>query len=74
MNPDTGAIARFETREDAELAGYSVQLSKAEARALKPMTREERKAWATAYRKADKVTRNKRKAERQRRKAGRAKR
>jgi hypothetical protein len=73
MHPQTGAIAQFETLADAELAGYSVSLSKREARALKPMTREERKAWAATYHKKDKATRDKLKAERRRRKSGRGK-
>ncbi len=73
MNPDTGAIARFETLADAELAGYSVPLTEKQVARL-PITRDERKAWLKTYlkaHKARKALRKKRKAERSRRKAGR---
>lgn len=42
MNPDTGAIAEFETEEDAKKAGYTVPLSKEEARKLRIMPRDSR--------------------------------
>lgn len=42
MNPDTGAIAHFESEEDAKRAGHTTQLSKAEARVLLNTRRGER--------------------------------
>ncbi len=42
MNPDTGAIAVFETDEDAEAAGHSVPLTKKLARGLLQVPRQER--------------------------------
>ena len=50
MNPDTGAIARFEVQQDALEAGYSVPLSEEEARLLSPMNRQQRRAWAVEQR------------------------
>lgn len=50
MNPETGAIAKFETKEDAELAGYTVQLTKKETRMLANMNRHERRKWAAEQR------------------------
>ncbi len=46
MNPDTGAIAQFETKKDAEAAGHTVQLTPEQAAMLLPMTRTERREWA----------------------------
>lgn len=50
MNPDTGAIATFETEEDARKAGHTVPLSDAESRRLMPMNRHQRRAWAKQQR------------------------
>ena len=44
MNPDTGAIAHFETEEDAKKAGHTVQLSDAEATKLYSTNRKMRRA------------------------------
>lgn len=42
MNPDTGAIAVFETDEDAEAAGHTVPLPKKLARGLPKVSPSER--------------------------------
>lgn len=42
MNPDTGAIAHFETDEDAQAAGHTVPLPKKLARGLLRVARQER--------------------------------
>lgn len=42
MNPDTGAIALFETEEDAKNAGHTVQLAKEIAGKLLQVPRQER--------------------------------
>jgi hypothetical protein len=42
MNPDTGAIATFETDEDAKEAGFTVPLSKSQATTCLAMHRQER--------------------------------
>lgn len=44
MNPETGAIAEFETKEDAKAAGHTVPLGKREADHLYPMNRKMRRA------------------------------
>jgi hypothetical protein len=44
MSPDTFAIGQFETQDDAETAGYTIQLSPEEAERLLPLTRAERRA------------------------------
>jgi hypothetical protein len=50
MNPDTGAIARFETQQDAEEAGYTQPLTDAQVQELQPMNRQQRRAWAAQQR------------------------
>lgn len=42
MNPDTGAIASFETDEDAKTAGHTIPLSKELAGRLLQVPRQER--------------------------------
>jgi hypothetical protein len=42
MNPDTGAIAYFETAEDAEQAGHTVPLPKKLAGRMLQLPRQER--------------------------------
>lgn len=42
MNPDTGAIALFESDEDAEAAGHTVPLPKKLARGLLKVSPQER--------------------------------
>lgn len=54
MNPDTGAIAQFETDADAERAGYAVKLSLQEARELYPLNRHDRRAKLAQMRQAAK--------------------
>ncbi len=44
MNPNTGAIASFETSEDAKRAGHTLALSDRNARRLLQKTREQRLA------------------------------
>lgn len=44
MNPETGAIAHFETEDDAKEAGYTVPLDAALAKQLQQLKREERRA------------------------------
>ena len=46
MQVETGAIARFESRDDAEKAGYTLALTDEQATALLSMTRKERRRWA----------------------------
>lgn len=50
MNPDTGAIARFETQQDAEEAGYTQPLTDEQVQQLSPMNRQQRRAWAAEQR------------------------
>jgi hypothetical protein len=45
MNPDTGAIAQFETKEDAIKAGFTVSLTKEQHGLLAGMNRKQRRAW-----------------------------
>lgn len=59
MNKNTGAIAIFETDEDARKAGHTVKLSEAEFDMLKPMNRKERRAWASKSRRARRTDRGK---------------
>lgn len=51
MDPKTGAVAQFETDEDAEKAGYTEKLAQAEADVLSAMNREERGAELSRMRK-----------------------
>lgn len=51
MNPDTGAIAQFETEEDAKESGYTVSLTKEQAGELAGMNRHKRRAWLAQNRK-----------------------
>ncbi len=46
MNVDTGAIASFETKEDAKLAGYTLTLTAEQANSLLVMSHRERREWA----------------------------
>jgi len=55
MNPETGAIAQFETEEDAEQAGYTEPLNDKEARLLATMNRHDRRAWLSRRRKEPKA-------------------
>jgi len=58
MNPNTGAIALFETDEDADAAGYTERLTAKEARHLRQFTnRHERRAELSRMRKAAKQAR-----------------
>jgi hypothetical protein len=50
MNSGTGAIARFELRSDARLAGYDIELTPDQLRDVEPMSRRERRAWAAKRR------------------------
>lgn len=54
MNPDTGAIARFETKRDADQAGFTIPLSEDQAQQLLPMNRHERRKWISQSRKKNK--------------------
>lgn len=51
MNPDTGAIAKFETDEDAKKAGFTEKLTESEAQLLATMNRRDRRAWLAKKRK-----------------------
>lgn len=42
MNPNTGDIKAFESREAAVRAGYTIELSKEQARELRRLPREKR--------------------------------
>jgi hypothetical protein len=50
MNPDTGAIAHFETDEDAKAAGHIVPLLEAQLAHVQGMNRHDRRAWAAQQR------------------------
>jgi hypothetical protein len=50
MHEQTGAIARFETKDDAEAAGYRLPLTDQQAAELGPMNRHARRAWAVKER------------------------
>lgn len=54
MNPDTGAIAHFETDEDAKQAGFTEPLTDKEAKLLDGMNRHDRRAWLSQKRQAEK--------------------
>lgn len=56
MNPE-GAIGTFETQEDADKAGYTIPLTRQEARALHPRNRHERRAMLVELRKKAKKRR-----------------
>ena len=60
MNPDTGAIARFETDEDAKKAGFTEPLNDKEAKLLATMNRHDRRAWLSKRRKEQTVLQRKR--------------
>ena len=50
MHKQTGAIAHFETDEDAQLAGYTEKLTAEEHAITQPMNRHERRKWAAKRR------------------------
>jgi hypothetical protein len=50
MHEQRGAIAQFETDEDAEAAGYKRKLSPAQHDLVAPMNRHERRKWAAEQR------------------------
>lgn len=45
MKPNTGAIAHFETNEDAKAAGHTVPLDKKQTELLMGMNRQQRRAY-----------------------------
>jgi hypothetical protein len=53
MDPKTGAIAQFETDEDAEKAGYTERLSPDQAKQLMPKNRHDRRAELARMRKSE---------------------
>jgi len=55
MDPNSGAIAQFESEEDAERAGYTEPLNDKEARLLATMNRHDRRAWLSRRRKEQKA-------------------
>jgi hypothetical protein len=57
MNPETKAIAFFETEEDARAAGHTVPLTEAEAAHLLERPRAERKAALARFRGSPVLTR-----------------
>lgn len=46
MNTETGAIAQFETEEDAQDAGFNLKLTDAQAKELTGLSRQQRREWA----------------------------
>ena len=54
MNPNTGAIGIFETKEDAEEAGHTVELTEAEAKSLEGVNRKDRRAKLAQFRREQK--------------------
>lgn len=57
MNSNTGAIAAFETRKDAEAAGFDTPLEKHEADDLILVNRKERRRRLAEMRSAEKAQR-----------------
>ena len=68
MHMQTGAIAHFETDEDARKAGHKLKLSPQQVTEVAPLPRPERVAWAAAEvakrRQANKAARRARRANR----------
>ena len=54
MNPDTGAIAKFENDEDAKAAGHTFPLTNQNAAQIMPLSRKDRRKAAAAMRRAKK--------------------
>jgi hypothetical protein len=54
MNPETGAMAVFETDDDAVAAGHTVPLNAKDAQMLTMMNRHDRRAWAADQRRDEK--------------------
>jgi hypothetical protein len=54
MHKETGAVATFETKTDAEAAGYTVPLSQEQYDMALHMNRKQRRAWAAQQRGAKK--------------------
>jgi hypothetical protein len=50
MQEQTGAIARFETDDDAKAAGYELPLTDQQAAKLSDMNRHDRRKWAAKER------------------------
>jgi hypothetical protein len=50
MNPNTGAIATFETTKDAVDAGFTQQLTRRDYFEQMPRNRHERRKWAAEQR------------------------
>lgn len=82
MNPDTGAIAEFETEDDARQAGYTVPLTREQAVQFKGLNRHQRLALTASLRGKPqprkpltdderRAAKNQRKRQRKARKAGR---
>ncbi len=59
MDTKTGAIAMFETLEDAVRAGYTKPLTQQEAALLRPLPREARVAYADMTKNQQKAFRRK---------------
>lgn len=53
MQERTGAIAHFETDDDAERAGYKRKLTAEQHALVSPMNRHDRRKWATEQRTAE---------------------
>lgn len=51
MNSNTGAIAQFETRQDAKLAGFDVPLTPEQYDETFAMPRRQRRAWIAEQKK-----------------------
>ncbi len=54
MHPQSGAIATFETEEDALKAMFTEKLTPEEFQTVQPMNRKERRKWASKRRQATK--------------------
>ncbi len=55
MHKETGAVATFETKADADAAGYTVPLSREQHDMALFMNRKQRRQWAAQQRGAKKV-------------------
>ncbi len=55
MHQETGAVATFETKTDADAAGYTVPLSRDQYDMALHMNRKQRRAWSAQQRGAKKT-------------------
>lgn len=61
MHEPTGAIATFETKEDAKMAGFELELTEQQRAKLSQLNRHERRKWAAEERARQSAERHKNK-------------